>query len=148
MKTSFELVADDRSGTQGKGASRRLRRSGKVPAILYGGHMDARQLALDHQNLLTVLVNERYFSTILSLRVGKETQAAILKDVQRHPAKNWILHVDFQRVLENEEIRMTIPLSDQARACPKIRQLSVAGLLAETMRRIRDEESVSSLYID
>src|SRR5262249_30643936 len=110
MKTSFELVADDRSGTQGKGASRRLRRSGKVPAILYGGHMGARQITLDHQNLLTVLVDERYFSTILSLKVGNEKQAAILKDVQRHPAKNWILHVDFQRVLENEEIRMTIPL--------------------------------------
>ena len=51
MKTSFELVADPRDGMQGKGASRRLRRSGKVPAILYGGHNEPRQILLDHQNL-------------------------------------------------------------------------------------------------
>src|SRR5688572_21602156 len=110
MKTSFELVADPRDGMQGKGASRRLRRSGKVPAILYGGHNQPRQIVLDHQNLLTLLVNERFFSTILSLKIKDETQAAIVKDVQRHPAKNQILHMDLQRVLENENIRMSIPL--------------------------------------
>jgi large subunit ribosomal protein L25 len=110
MKTSFELVADPRDGVQGKGASRRLRRSGKVPAILYGGHTQPRQILLDHQNLLTLLVNERFFSTILQLRISGESQAAIVKDVQRHPAKNQILHMDLQRVLENEQIRMQIPL--------------------------------------
>ena len=110
MKTSFELVADPRDGVQGKGASRRLRRSGKVPAILYGGHNEPRQLILDHQNLLTLLVNERFFSTILALKIKGEKQAAIVKDVQRHPAKNQILHMDLQRVLENEKIRMRIPL--------------------------------------
>ncbi|HLS82282.1 MAG TPA: 50S ribosomal protein L25/general stress protein Ctc [Steroidobacter sp.] len=110
MKTSFELVADPRDGVQGKGASRRLRRSGKVPAILYGGKQEPRQLTLDHQNLLTLLVNERFYSTILSLKINGETQPAILKDVQRHPAKNQILHLDLQRVLENEKIRMKIPL--------------------------------------
>ena len=110
MKTSFELVADPRDGMQGKGASRRLRRSGKVPAILYGGHNEPRQILLDHQNLLTLLVNERFFSTILALKIKGETQAAIVKDVQRHPAKNQIVHMDLQRVLENEQIRMQIPL--------------------------------------
>jgi large subunit ribosomal protein L25 len=110
MKTSFELVADARDGVQGKGASRRLRRAGKVPAILYGGHAEPRQITLDHQNLLTLLVNERFFSTILSLKINGETQAAILKDVQRHPAKNQILHMDLQRVLENEKVRLRIPL--------------------------------------
>lgn len=110
MKTAFELVADPRDGVQGKGASRRLRRSGKVPAILYGGRSEPRPLTLDHQNLLTLLVNERFFSTILSLSVNGEKQAAILKDVQRHPAKNQILHLDLQRVLDDEQIRMTIPL--------------------------------------
>jgi large subunit ribosomal protein L25 len=110
MKTSFELVADARDGVQGKGASRRLRRTGKVPAILYGGKDKPRQILLDHQNLLTLLVNERFYSTILSLKINGETQPAILKDVQRHPAKNQILHMDLQRVLENENVRMTIPL--------------------------------------
>jgi large subunit ribosomal protein L25 len=110
MKTSFELVADPRDGVQGKGASRRLRRSGKVPAILYGGKEEPRQILLDHQNLLTLLVNERFYSSILSLKINGQAQPAILKDVQRHPAKNQILHMDLQRVLENEKVRMTIPL--------------------------------------
>src|SRR5580692_6644384 len=109
MKTSFELVAEFRE-TQGKGASRRLRHEGKVPAILYGGHSEARALTLSHQKLLIMLDNERFYSTILSLKVGDQTQAAILKDVQRHPFKNAIVHVDFQRVEENEKIRISIPL--------------------------------------
>jgi large subunit ribosomal protein L25 len=109
MKTAFELDAEFRE-TQGKGASRRLRRDGKVPAIIYGGHLDARALTLSHQKLTLMLDNERFYSTILSLKVGNETQAAILKDVQRHPYKNAIVHVDFQRVEENEKIRIKIPL--------------------------------------
>ncbi len=110
MKTAFELVADPRDGVQGKGASRRLRRSGKVPAILYGGNAEPRQLILDHANLLSLLVNERFYTTILSLSVKGEKQAAILKDVQRHPAKNQVLHLDLQRVLEDAPLRMRIPL--------------------------------------
>src|SRR5580692_1337963 len=98
MKTSFELVAEFRE-TQGKGASRRLRHEGKVPAILYGGHADARTLTLSHQKLLIMLDNERFYSTILSL-----------KDVQRHPFKNAVMHIDFQRVQEDEKIRISIPL--------------------------------------
>jgi large subunit ribosomal protein L25 len=110
MKTSFELAAEFRDGQQGKGASRRLRRTGKVPAILYGGHNEPRQLAVNHQKLIVLLDNERFYSTIMLLKIGNETQAAILKDVQRHPAKAQILHLDLQRVLENEKIRMQIPL--------------------------------------
>ena len=109
MKTSFELVAEFRE-TQGTGASRRLRHEGKVPAILYGGHADARALTVSHQKLMLMLENERFYSTILSLKVGDQTQAAILKDVQRHPFKNAVLHIDFQRVEENEKIRISIPL--------------------------------------
>jgi large subunit ribosomal protein L25 len=109
MKTSFELAVEFRDD-QGKGASRRLRRSGKVPAILYGGHENPRALALDHTRLLLLLDNERFYTTILSLRAGDETQPAVLKDVQRHPWKNQVLHLDLQRVREDEKIRMRIPL--------------------------------------
>ncbi len=109
MKTSFELDAEARE-MQGKGASRRLRHAGKVPAILYGGHSEARSLTLSHQKLLIMLDNERFYSTILNLKVGDKTQAAILKDVQRHPYKNAIVHVDFQRVEDNQLIRISIPL--------------------------------------
>src|SRR6202046_4991458 len=84
MKTSFELIAEFRE-TQGKGASRRLRHDGKVPAILYGGHTAARNLTLSHQKLMIMLENERFYSTILNLKVGDQTQEAILKDAQRFP---------------------------------------------------------------
>ena len=109
MKTSFELAAEFRD-VEGKGASRRLRRENKVPAILYGGHREPRALALDHTKLLLMLDNERFYSTIINLKVGELNQAAILKDVQRHPAKNAIVHIDLQRVLDDEKIRITIPL--------------------------------------
>ena len=109
MKTSFELAAEFRDA-QGKGASRRLRRDGRIPAILYGGHRDARALALDHQKGMQMLDNERAYSTIISLKLGQENQAAVLKDIQRHPFKNSVLHIDFQRVEENEKIRINIPL--------------------------------------
>jgi large subunit ribosomal protein L25 len=109
MKTSFELTAEFRDA-QGKGASRRLRRTGKVPAVLYGGHAEAANLSLDHQRLMLALDNERFYSSILSIMIDGKAQAAILKDLQRHPAKNQVLHVDLQRVLDNEKIRMTIPL--------------------------------------
>ena len=142
MKTSFELVAEFRE-TQGKGASRRLRHEGKVPAILYGGHADARALTLSHQKLLIMLDNERFYSTILSLKVGDQTQAAILKDVQRHPFKNAIVHVDFQRVEENEKIRISIPLHfTGAAVSPGVK--SQGGIVSH----MRNETEVSCLPKD
>ena len=142
MKTSFELVAEVRE-THGKGASRRLRHDGKVPAILYGGHSDARALSLSHQKLLIMLDNERFYSTIISLKVGEEKQAAILKDVQRHPYKNAVLHIDFQRVEENEKIRISIPLHFKGEAiAPGVK--SQGGMVSH----MRSEIEVSCLPKD
>jgi large subunit ribosomal protein L25 len=109
MKTSFELNAEFRND-QGKGASRRLRKSGKTPAILYGGKRDPRALTVDMTKLQQALENEKFYSSIVSLKVGDQTQAAVLRDLQRHPYKNQIVHADFQRVLEDELIRMLVPL--------------------------------------
>ena len=109
MKVSFELAAEFRDG-QGKGASRRLRHAGKVPAILYGGHVEPRAIALDHQKLMTLVDNEKFYSSIINLKVGDKTQAAIVKDLQMHPARNAIQHVDMQRVVETEKIRIHIPI--------------------------------------
>jgi len=109
MKISFELDAEFRED-QGKGASRRLRHLGKVPAILYGGKRDARALVVDHTRLAQLMDDERFYSTILALKVGSQQQAAVLKDVQRHPYRNQIVHIDFQRVLEDEKIKMQVPL--------------------------------------
>jgi large subunit ribosomal protein L25 len=109
MRVSFSFGADLRD-TQGKGASRRLRHKGKVPAILYGGHQDAQALILDQQNLLTMVGNERFYSSIVQLKIGERTQEAIIKDIQMHPAKNVVVHVDLLRVVENEVIRIKLPI--------------------------------------
>lgn len=110
MKTAFELNAEVRSDKQGKGASRRLRHAGRVPAIMYGGKAAPTALLLDHQKLLVALQNERFFSTLLAIKIGGETHPAILKDIQRHPAKPQVLHIDLQRVFDDQPIHMTIPL--------------------------------------
>jgi len=109
MKISFELGAEFRDG-QGKGASRRLRHAGRVPAILYGGHVEPRAITLDHQKLMTLIDNEKFYSSIINIVVGDKKQAAIVKDMQMHPARNAIVHVDMQRVSENEKIRIHIPI--------------------------------------
>jgi large subunit ribosomal protein L25 len=110
MRISFTFGSDLRE-MQGKGASRRLRHTGKVPAILYGGHKDAQALILDQQNLLTMIGDERFYSSIVQLKISNGTQQeAIIKDVQMHPAKNVVVHVDLQRVLENEAIRLKLPI--------------------------------------
>ena len=109
MRISFTIGADFRE-LQGKGASRRLRHKGKVPAILYGGHREPKALVLDQQNLLTMIGDERFYSSIVQLKVGDQTQEAIIKDIQMHPARNVVVHVDLQRVVENEIIRIRLPI--------------------------------------
>ena len=103
MRVSFTFGADRRA-MQGKGASRRLRRLGKVPAILYGGPQGPQPLVLDQQNLLTMIGSEKFYSSIVRVNVDGEPQEAIIKDVQMHPARHSVVHVDLQRVVENEAI--------------------------------------------
>ncbi len=109
MRISFTVGADPRE-MQGKGASRRLRHAGKVPAILYGGGISPRALTLDQRNLLTLIDNEKFYSSIIQIKVGAESEPAIVKDVQMHPAKNAVVHIDLQRVLEGEKIRIRLPI--------------------------------------
>jgi large subunit ribosomal protein L25 len=109
MRISFSFGADLREA-QGKGASRRLRHTGKVPAILYGGKQEPRALVLDQQNLLTMIGNEKFYSSIVQLKIGDKTQEAIVKAVQMHPARNIVVHVDLLRVSENEPLRIHLPI--------------------------------------
>ena len=109
MRISFTFGADIRAA-QGKGASRRLRHTGKVPAILYGARKEAQALILDQQNLLTMIGDERFYSSIVRLKIGEGTHEAIVKDVQMHPAKNLVVHVDLQRVVEDEKLRIRLPI--------------------------------------
>jgi large subunit ribosomal protein L25 len=109
MSTTFELKADPR-GTLGKGASRRLRRAGKVPAILYGGGQDPMPLLLDQLDLMNQFKNEAIYSHVLTLNLGDRTEQAVLRDVQRHPFKSTFLHLDFLRVIADRKLRAHVPL--------------------------------------
>jgi len=109
MKISFELAAEARND-EGKGASRRLRHAGRVPAILYGGKAEPQSLSLNHEKLLTLVENEKFYSTIVGVNVGGNVQPVVVKDLQMHPAKNQVLHLDLQRVLDDEKIRLRLPI--------------------------------------
>src|SRR5210317_468800 len=109
MNDDFDLIAEIRED-QGKGASRRLRHQGKVPAIIYGAGRPSRALVFDHNRVIQQLENESFYSSVLNIKVGEKSQAAILKDVQRHPAKPLVMHMDFQRIVEDQEIKMSVPL--------------------------------------
>ncbi len=121
MKKSFNVGADSRND-QGKGASRRLRRAGKVPAILYGGTGEPQNVTLDQQNLLTMVGDEKFYSSIINLSLDGQQTQAIIKDIQMHPAKNLVVHVDLQRVLADQAIRIHIPLHFlNAATCPGVK---------------------------
>jgi len=109
MSDDFDLIAETRED-QGKGASRRLRHQGKVPAIIYGAGRPPRALAFDHNKVIKQLENESFYSSVLNIKVRDKSQAAILKDMQRHPAKNTIMHMDFQRIVADQDIKMNVPL--------------------------------------
>jgi large subunit ribosomal protein L25 len=110
MSDQFELNAEVRSDL-GKGASRRLRRlAEQVPGIIYGGGKEPQPLSVIRKDLEKALENEAFYSHVLTVNVGKVAEKAILKDLQRHPAKNRVTHVDFLRVRDDVAIRVHVPI--------------------------------------
>ncbi len=105
----FEFTAFART-TEGRGASRRMRRTGKAPGIVYGGTAAPQPIELDHNALFHALRNEAFHASILTMTLDGATTRVLLRDVQMHPFKNEILHVDFQRIDENKKIHMKVPL--------------------------------------
>jgi large subunit ribosomal protein L25 len=109
MAISYELNAEPRSDT-GKGASRRLRRAGKIPAIIYGGDKPPEAVTLSHNEVLRNLEHEAFYSHILTVRSGGKEMQAILRDLQRHPSKAIIMHMDLQRVSASEKLWTNVPI--------------------------------------
>lgn len=105
----FELIAEPRADV-GRGASRRLRRAGKLPGIIYGAEQEATAISLNHDDVAHHLEQESFYSHILTVALGKEKQKVVLKDLQRHPVKPWLLHIDLQRVSDTEKLTMRVPL--------------------------------------
>jgi len=109
MAKTHEIKVEKRND-EGKGASRRLRRAGFVPAIVYGGELQPVSIQLAHKDVWHASQNEWFYSSILDLDLGGDKQKVLLRDMQRHPFKQLVLHLDFQRVNENEAIRVRVPL--------------------------------------
>jgi large subunit ribosomal protein L25 len=110
MADTTTIIAEIREDV-GKGASRRLRREGKVPAIIYGGQRDPISLSVQQDELLHATENESFFASILEIRLGKDrTQQAVVRDMHRHPFKPIIMHIDFLRVSAEQAIRISVPI--------------------------------------
>lgn len=106
---TIELNAELRAD-QGKGASRRLRHTDKLPAIVYGSGIDAVNLTLTQREVRANLKNEAFYSSILNLKYNGKSEQVILRDIQHHPYKVDIMHMDFQRVDATKPLHMHVPL--------------------------------------
>lgn len=109
MAKTHEIKVQRRED-EGKGASRRLRHAGVIPAIVYGGDLKPVSIQLDHEEVWLAQQNEWFYSSILDLSLNGDVQKVLLRDMQRHPFKQLIMHIDFQRVNENEKLNASVPL--------------------------------------
>lgn len=105
----MKFVAFERS-KQGTGASRRLRNAGKVPGIVYGGEAEPQLIELDHNALWHAIKKEAFHSSVLSMELAGKTSQVLLRDLQIHPYRQQVLHIDFQRVSAKQKITMKVPL--------------------------------------
>jgi large subunit ribosomal protein L25 len=109
MLNKFEISAEPRTA-QGKGASRRLRRLGKIPAILYGADKEPVGIQLNHNQTWLQTENEAFYSHILTMKLNGSEEKVVVKDMQRHPVRQLIMHMDFLRINEAEELTLRVPL--------------------------------------
>jgi len=110
MSKVIAIPAQERTDI-GKGASRRLRRADKVPAVVYGADRPARSLVLEHNMLYHAAADESFYSSILELQIDDgRRQKVIVRDMQRHPVKVKIMHIDFMRIEDDVELRITLPI--------------------------------------
>lgn len=95
---------------EGKGASRRLRHAAQIPAVIYGGHAEPKSIQLEHEKIWLASQNEWFYAAIIDLSVDGTSEQVLLRDMQRHPYRQQIMHLDFQRVSADEAIRVAVPL--------------------------------------
>ena len=131
---AIEVQAQTRK-LQGTGASRRLRRDGKVPGIVYGGSQPAVTIELDHNALFHHLRNEKFHASILTLKMDGGTEQVLLRAVNMHPFKLQVQHIDFQRVSAKEKIHMKVPLHFvNAEASPAVKVSG--GIVSHVMNEL------------
>lgn len=109
MSTQYVLHAEARA-EQGKGASRRLRHQGKFPGIVYGAGKEPVAITLDHNEVLRNLLEEAFFTQIIDLKTDGKAEQVVLRDLQRHPSRPTILHMDLQRIVADQVLRVVVPI--------------------------------------
>ena len=109
MTKDFDLIAEPRDGA-GTSNSRRLRRSGMVPAVIYGAGRENLSLIIDHNHLLQKLASENFLTSILSIKIQDKEESVLIKDIQIHPSKRQVMHLDMQRVVADQILRVNVPI--------------------------------------
>ncbi|MGK0398673.1 MAG: large subunit ribosomal protein L25 [Gammaproteobacteria bacterium] len=109
MSDNIQLSAEPREDS-GKGASRRLRHTGMTPAVVYGGDDAPISIMLKHSDFFHALENEAIYTQLIDLKVGKKTEVVVLRDLQRHPFKQKVMHADFFRIDNKKPIHVTVPV--------------------------------------
>jgi large subunit ribosomal protein L25 len=131
---SFEIIAQLRTD-KGKGASRRLRHNGFVPAIIYGAGKEPVSLSISQNEILKHLDNEAFYSQILTVNIDGQSEKVILKDLQRHPYRPSVMHLDLQRVSETQKLQMRVPLRFiNAETCIGVKQ--GGGVISHQMSEV------------
>ena len=134
MSDNISLNAEPRTDS-GKGASRRLRHQGMVPAIVYGGKFDPVQISIAQNEFLQELDHETIYTQVVDLKMGGKVQEVILRDLQRHPYKHKILHADFFRIDKNTPIKVVVPVHvNNAEECVGVKM--DGGMLTQLVTEI------------
>ena len=110
MSNDFDLIAELREQEKGTSSSRRLRRSGFVPGIIYGAGKETISLTIDHNQLLRKLNVDNFLSSIISIQINDKKEDVLIKDIQVHPSKQQVMHLDFLRIKSDEIIRVSVPV--------------------------------------
>ena len=151
MAKTHEIKVERRTD-EGKGASRRLRHAAKIPAIVYGGsELKPVSIQIEHEAIWLASQHEWFYSSILDLSLGGDVQKVLLRDMQRHPFKQQIMHLDFQRVNENEALRTAVPLhflNEEISPAGKAAEVVVTHELNEVMIECLPKDLPEFLEID
>ncbi len=140
MQIEFKATKRD---VQGTGASRRLRRAGQLPGIVYGADQEAIPVTMDHNELYHLMRKEAFHASVLTMNLDGTAISVILRDAQWHPFKQLVLHIDFQRVSSSEKLHMSVPLHFiNGEACPAVK------LAAQMISHVINEVEVSCLPQD
>ena len=136
---------------EGKGASRRLRHAASIPAIVYGGKSAPQPIQLEHEPIWLAQQNEWFYSSILTLEVDGKSEQVLLRDMQRHPFKQIIMHLDFQRVSANQAVRVSVPLhfiNEAESPAVKLEKCTINHVVAELDIECLAEQLPEFLTVD